>query len=178
MPIQRILESYAMDALTFATAFGPCSLSWAEAGVRAFRFRASSKADGRLPDAAPVWVFEAVRRITDHLAGRPADLTAIPLDLSVLTPFQAGVAEVLRGTRPGEVLSYGDVALRMGRPGAARAVGYAVKTNPVLLLIPCHRVVARESEGGFSAFGSMDLKQRLRALEAGHTGGDAAAPPR
>lgn len=159
-----------MDQLTFATAFGPCGLAWGEEGVRALRFLGPGEAVEKPSARAPWWIFEAVRKITDHLAGRPADLAAIPLDLSVLSPFQAQVAAVLRATGPGETLSYGDVALRAGRPGAARAVGRAVKANPILLLIPCHRVVARDGEGGWSAFGSMDLKQRLRALEApGHT---------
>lgn len=159
-----------MDQLTFATAFGPCFLAWGEAGVRAFRFLGPREAVEKPSARAPLWIFEAVRKITAHLAGRPADLAAIPLDLTVLSPFQGRVAAVLRATGPGETLSYGDVALRAGRPGAARAVGRAVKANPILLLIPCHRVVARDGEGGWSAFGSADLKQRLRALEApGHT---------
>lgn len=168
-----------MDALVFATAFGRCSLGWGPDGVRALRILGTGRERTRPSETAPAWIFEAVREITDHLAGRPSDLSAIPLDLTALTPFQRDVAAVLRETRPGELLSYGDVALRMGRPGAARAVGHAVKTNPILLLIPCHRVVARDGEGGFSAFGSLEVKRGLRELEAGgHTGSDAAPPAR
>jgi methylated-DNA-[protein]-cysteine S-methyltransferase len=168
-----------MGSLTFATAFGPCFLAWGGHGVRAFRFLRIAETEVAPTGAAPIWVFEAVRAITAHLAGRPADLIAIPLDLSVLTPFQARVAAALRATRPGETLTYGEAAFRAGSPGAARAVGRAVKTNPILLLIPCHRVVGARGEGGFSAFGSADLKRRLRALEGpGHTGGDAAPPAR
>jgi len=168
-----------MGTLTFATAFGPCFLAWGGDGVRAFRFLGPAVAEARPSVTAPLWVFEAVRKITDHLAGRSADLSRIPLDLTVLTPFQARVAAALRATRPGETLTYGEAAFRIGSPGAARAVGRALKTNPILLLIPCHRVVAADGEGGFSAFGSVDLKRRLRALEGpGHTGGDAAHPAR
>ena len=174
-----------MDSLVFATTFGRCSLGWGPDGVRSLRFLGTGRDRAKPSETAPLWVFEAVRKITDHLAGRPADLASIPLDLSVLTPFQREVAAVLRETRPGETLSYGDVALRMGRPGAARAVGHAVKTNPLLLLVPCHRVVARDGEGGFSAFGSLQVKRGLRELEAprpgaraGHTGRDDAPPAR
>jgi methylated-DNA-[protein]-cysteine S-methyltransferase len=75
------------------------------------------------------------------------------------------VAAVLRATRPGQTLSYGDVAVLLGHPGAARAVGQAVKANPLLLLIPCHRVVSATGPGGWSAFGSPERKARLLALE-------------
>ncbi|MBV5336048.1 MGMT family protein, partial [bacterium] len=99
---------------------------------------------------APAWVHDAVRRLLAHLGGQPQDLRQIPLDLSDLTPFQRRVSEVLRATQPGQTLSYGDVALLAGSPGAARAVGQAVKANPVLILVPCHRVVAAKGPGGWS----------------------------
>jgi methylated-DNA-[protein]-cysteine S-methyltransferase len=89
----------------------------------------------------------------------------IPLDLSKLTPFQRRVAEVLRATQPGQTISYGEVALLVGCPGAARAVGQAVKANPILILVPCHRVVAANGPGGWSAFGSPERKARLLELE-------------
>ncbi|MBK7292849.1 MAG: MGMT family protein [Holophagaceae bacterium] len=113
-----------------------------------------------------------------HLAGRPQDLSRIPLDLSGLTPFQRRVTEVLRATRPGQTLSYGDVALLCGHPGAARAVGQAVKANPILILVPCHRVVAAKGPGGWSAFGTPERKARLLELERPHTGQDDAPPAR
>ena len=75
------------------------------------------------------------------------------------------MAEILRGTAPGQTLSYGEVALLAGRPGAARAVGQAVKANPILILVPCHRVVAVDGPGGWSAFGTLERKARLLALE-------------
>ena len=73
--------------------------------------------------------------------------------------------EVLRATRPGQTLSYGDVALLCGHPGAARAVGQAVKANPILILVPCHRVLAAKGPGGWSAFGTPERKARLLELE-------------
>ena len=149
--------------LSFATALGRLHLAWTETGVSGLRFTGSP--DPRESTAAPAWVHDAVRRLMAHLGGTPQDLDGIQVDLSALTPFRRRVAEVLRATRPGQVLSYGDVALLAGRPGAARAVGQAVKANPILILVPCHRVVGADGPGGWSAFGSPEVKARLMALE-------------
>jgi len=148
---------------TFATALGRLRLTWTAKGVCHLRFT-----DTRDPEEAreaPAQVMEAVRRLMGHMAGHPQDLGGIPLDLSGLTPFQRRVAEVLRATKPGQTISYGEVALLCGRPGAARAVGQAVKSNPILILVPCHRVVARNGPGGWSAFGTPERKARLLELE-------------
>lgn len=152
-----------MPSLSFATALGRLRLGWTAEGICLLRFTdALGREEVR---EAPPWVLEAVRRLMAHLSGSPQDLTRIPVDLSALTAFQLRVAEVLRATRPGQSLTYGEVALMAGRPGAARAVGQAVKANPVLILMPCHRVVGAKDEGGWSAFGSPEVKARLRALE-------------
>ena len=127
---------------------------------------------------APEWVTEGIAAIQAHLAGARRDLGRLPLDLSGLTAFQRQVADALLRTRPGQVISYGEVALLLGRPRAARAVGQAVKANPLLLLVPCHRVVGARDEGGWSAFGSPELKARLRALECPDNGSDDAPAAR
>ncbi|WP_257314100.1 methylated-DNA--[protein]-cysteine S-methyltransferase [Geothrix fuzhouensis] len=152
-----------MSSLSFATGLSRLRLAWTAEGICLLRF-----VDG--PDReeaaqAPAWVMEAVRRLMAHLAGQPQDLDGIPLDLSELTPFQQRVAQVLRSTQPGQTLTYGEVALLAGCPGAARAVGQAVKANPILILVPCHRVVAANGSGGWSAFGTPKRKARLLALE-------------
>ncbi len=154
----------AHRSLTFATALGRIRLAWTEEGVCALRF--VEGLDREEAGQAPAWILEAVRRLMAHLAGHPQDLRDIPLDLADLTPFQRRVAEVLRATAPGQTISYGEVALLAGRPGAARAVGQAVKANPILILVPCHRVVAGNGPGGWSAFGTPERKARLLALEA------------
>jgi len=154
-----------LRTFTFATALGRLRLGWTADGICLLRF--TDALDREEAAKAPAWVLEAVRRLMAHLSGSPQDLARIPVDLSGLTPFQRAVAEALRATRPGQTLSYGEVALLAGRPGAARAVGRAVKTNPVLILVPCHRVVGAKGEGGWSAFGSPEVKARLLALEDG-----------
>lgn len=84
--------------------------------------------------------------------------------LSGGTPFQRSVWEELLKIPKGETLTYGEVALRVGRPGAARAVGQAVGSNPIPLLVPCHRVVG--SNGGLGGFGGgLPLKTTLLRQE-------------
>jgi methylated-DNA-[protein]-cysteine S-methyltransferase len=157
------------------TAVGAVAVAWSKTGFTALRF---VDAPPEAPKGAPVCVREGLVAIQAHLDGDSQDLSRLPLDLSGFTPFQRRMAEVLRATAPGQTLSYGEVALLMGRPGAARAVGQAVKRNPLLLLVPCHRVVGARDEGGWSAFGSPDLKRRLCELEGGIMRADDEAAAR
>ena len=151
------------SVLSFQTAMGRLHLGWTAEGICSLRFtKGLSRAEAT---RAPAFVQETLRRLLEHLAGHPQDLRGIPLDLSNLSPFQLKVAEVLRSTAPGQTLTYGDLALLAGHPGAARAVGQAVKANPILILVPCHRVVAAKGPGGWSAFGSPEVKARLLELE-------------
>lgn len=149
--------------VSFATSLGRLHLGWRPEGICLLRFAEAAGLEEAA--TAPGWVQQAVRRLLAHLAGQSQDLMDIPLDLTDLTPFQRRITEVLRSTRPGQTLCYGDVALLAGRPGAARAVGQAVKANPILILVPCHRVVAARGPGGWSAFGSPERKAALLALE-------------
>ncbi len=93
------------------------------------------------------------------------DLTAftVPLDL-VGTPFQLAVWRQLQAIPYGEVRSYADVARAAGRPDAVRAVGAANGSNPVPIIVPCHRVIG--SSGALTGFGGgLDWKRRLLATE-------------
>ena len=85
------------------------------------------------------------------------------LDLSGLTEFQKEVLRFVASIPPGETMTYGQVAQRLGRPKAFRAVGQALRANPFLLIIPCHRVVGSKDLGGYSS--GLDLKRRLLDLE-------------
>jgi methylated-DNA-[protein]-cysteine S-methyltransferase len=85
------------------------------------------------------------------------------LDLSGLTGFQREVLSFVASIPLGETLTYGQVAERLGRPTAARAVGQALGKNPFPLIIPCHRVVGSVGLGGYSL--GIDLKRKLLDIE-------------
>jgi AraC family transcriptional regulator of adaptative response/methylated-DNA-[protein]-cysteine methyltransferase len=89
-----------------------------------------------------------VNQIVEHLAGSRPNLD-LPLDIQA-TAFQRQVWEALRAIPYGSTSSYSEVAKAIKRPGAVRAVARACATNPVALVIPCHRVVREdESLGGY-----------------------------
>ena len=97
------------------------------------------------------------REIHLYLAG---ELTAFRLPYRAAgTPFQQAVWEQLRAIPYGTTATYGQIAARIGRPGAARAVGGACGANPVPLIIPCHRAVA--AGGGLGGFTSGVWRKRL-----------------
>ena len=104
-----------------------------------------------------------VERIVAYIVeGRPCD--DLPLDLRG-TPFQLRVWEALRTIPRGETVSYGDLARRLGLPpGASRAVGTACGSNPVGLIVPCHRVV-RTGGGLGGYYWGLDRKKLLLELE-------------
>ena len=87
---------------------------------------------------------------------------SLPLDLRG-TPFRLRVWSALRAIPRGQVRTYGELARELGSPGASQAVGSANGANPIPVIVPCHRVVARKGLGGFS--GPMEWKQGLLALE-------------
>jgi methylated-DNA-[protein]-cysteine S-methyltransferase len=91
-------------------------------------------------------------------------------DISVVLdgfgPFGRRVLRGCRSIRCGERISYGGLARRVGKAGAARAVGNVVARNPLPLIVPCHRVICADGRlGGFSAEGGLKLKKRLLELE-------------
>ena len=112
---------------------------------------------------------ELRRQVKAYLAGERASLS-IPLDVRAPGEFTALVWKVAASVPYGRTATYGDVARRAGRPGAARAVGQALKRNPVPLFIPCHRIVASGGPGGFEGRRDPGLKVRLMALESVKTG--------
>ena len=157
--------------MLFDTKAGPLRLRWNERGIAAIEMPELSARELRAAmlaekDGAPEFVHDAARRLKMHLAGTPQDLSRLPLDLSVLAPFQRAVYEAIRALPPGRTATYGEVAAMLGKPGASRAVGQALGRNPFLIAIPCHRVLAAGgAAGGFSAPGGVVAKQRLLALE-------------
>lgn len=108
--------------------------------------------------------FKTVRTLLDrYLRGMPVDFD-VEVDISDCADFTQQVLTKLRTIPYGEVRSYGWIAKELGCPGAGRAVGQAVKRNPLPIIIPCHRVIREDgSIGGFSL--GVRLKKKLLALE-------------
>lgn len=86
------------------------------------------------------------------------------LDLSGCTAFRKAVYSAVRSIPRGRTMTYGEVAALLGRPGAARAVGRAMASNPFAVLVPCHRVVGRKGLGGY--FWGEEMKEKLLRLES------------
>jgi AraC family transcriptional regulator of adaptative response/methylated-DNA-[protein]-cysteine methyltransferase len=105
----------------------------------------------------------AVQAIVAFIAGKEPHIN-LPLDIRA-TAFQRRVWEELRRIPLGETRSYGEIARALGRPNAQRAVGHACATNPVPLIVPCHRVVRGDGEVGGYRWGAQ-RKRRLLAREA------------
>jgi len=99
-----------------------------------------------------------------YFGGEPVQLGRHPVDLSGHPPFRRRALLAAREIRCGEIRTYGWIARRAGRPGAARAAGQAMSRNPIPLVIPCHRVIAAGGRlGGYG--GGLDMKCTLLRLE-------------
>ncbi len=106
---------------------------------------------------------ETVRRLDAYFAGAAADFSDLPLAPQG-TPFQHRVWTALRAIPPGTTRRYGELAAQLGT--AARAVGGACRANPLLLLVPCHRVVAATGVGGFMGATEGDWPRHKQHLQA------------
>jgi methylated-DNA-[protein]-cysteine S-methyltransferase len=165
----------------FPTAIGHCGIAWGERALLGVQLPESSEAGTRvrllrgLPEMCevepPPWVLRAIVRIQALLNGAHDDLADIPLALEGVPSFHRRVYEITRAIPPGRTLTYGEVAQRLGDPGAARAVGQALGHNPFAPVVPCHRVLAaRSGGGGFSAEGGVATKLRMLQIEKAQMG--------
>ena len=117
----------------------------------------------------------AADQLAEYFAGTR---TAFDLPVHLVgTPFQLLVWEGLRTIPYGQTLTYGELAARLGRPGASRAVGLANGRNPVSIVVPCHRVVG--ADGSLTGYGGgLERKAALLAHELGHGGAWSAVDGR
>ncbi|MGH7915696.1 MAG: methylated-DNA--[protein]-cysteine S-methyltransferase [Candidatus Binataceae bacterium] len=168
-----IVDSPFGRMLVAVTARGICALSvhqsdqWQESELRRdFREAEIARADDAARPAA-----EAVLR---YLRGEAARCEA-PLDVSG-TPFQFSVWRELCAIPEGVTRSYGEIAARIGRPSAARAVGHANGSNPVSILIPCHRAIGADGKLTGYRWG-LEIKRKLLAFEQTRANGVLFDPP-
>jgi methylated-DNA-[protein]-cysteine S-methyltransferase len=170
----------------FDTAIGRCGVAWGERGVagvqlpEAGELKTRARMLQRFPAAGeaapPPEVQRVIDRVVALLRGEASDLSTIALDMDQVPAFHRRVYEAARAIPPGMTLSYGDIAVRVGAPGAARAVGQALGRNPFPIVVPCHRVLAAGGKiGGFSAQGGIATKRRMLAIEGARLDGGNAA---
>jgi methylated-DNA-[protein]-cysteine S-methyltransferase len=165
------------DAFTlFDTPIGHCGIAWRAGAVTGVQLpdgpetATRARMRRRFPTAseslAPAEIQPAIEAIRASLCGLPSDVGAIVLDMNALPEFERSVYEVARTIAPGTTLTYGEVAARVGDPGAARRVGQVLGRNPFAPVVPCHRVVSADGRmHGFSASGGVHTKLRLLQIE-------------
>jgi len=118
---------------------------------------------GSSPRREPAFLPELQEQLRRYFTGEPVEWQ-VRIELAGGTEFQRAVWQELQKIPCGRTATYGEIAARLGKPGAMRAVGGANAANPVPILIPCHRVVAAHHRlGGFS--GGLDVKRALLQLE-------------
>lgn len=160
----------------FATAIGQCAIAWSargicavqlpESGAAATRARLLARLPGARSQAPTPPVRRAITSIVDLLRGEARDLSPLAIDYRGASEFHRRVCEAARAIPAGETLTYGELAARLGKPGAARAVGSVMARNALPIIVPCHRVLAAGGRpGGFSAHGGVGTKLRMLRIE-------------
>jgi methylated-DNA-[protein]-cysteine S-methyltransferase len=159
----------------FPTALGHCGIAWGERGVVGLQLPEGDELATRrrlerrfpvLPEAAPSAAAQAAMQgVVELLAGGDPDLSQVELDFSQVPDFHRRVYALARAIPRGQTRTYGELARDLGDLGLARAVGQALGANPFAPVIPCHRILSADGNGGFSAHGGVATKLRMLAIE-------------
>jgi methylated-DNA-[protein]-cysteine S-methyltransferase len=154
---------------TIDSPIGPLLIAGDHDGLRFLLFANGRKAAKPRPEWEPDRrsLTEPVKQLSAYFAGTLRDF-ALALAPEG-TPFQRAVWSELQRIPYGETVSYGELARRLGNPQAVRAVGLANGSNPIAIVIPCHRVIG--SNGALVGYGGgLPIKQALLSLERGQPG--------
>lgn len=168
---------------TFETAIGPCAIAWGEKGIVGVQLPEANAAatrarlQKRFPLAkegpAPAFVQDVINDIVALLEGRKVDFSGAPLDMEGLPALHRQVYEIALEIPPGETMTYGMIARRIGDVSLSQAVGQALGKNPFPIIVPCHRVLGSGGKtGGFSANGGAETKLRMLTIEGARTSGE------
>ncbi len=156
------------------TALGTFGIAWTDLGVARValpgRDRVGTEmwisrepAEPGFPEGEIATLFDRIKR---YAAGEPEDFTDVPLDLTGIPDFNRQAYDELLKVGYGRTTTYGAIARALGDVSMSRAVGQAMGTNPIPLIIPCHRVLGADGRtGGFSSPGGVTAKMRMLALE-------------
>jgi methylated-DNA-[protein]-cysteine S-methyltransferase len=172
----------SLHYLIFETTNGFCGIAWSDAGIKRFQLPAKTAEAAermmrrRTPDAEPgvptPMAREAVAAVKRYFEGNEVDFAQLELDLNGQDEFFKRVYAAARRIKWGQTTTYGTLARELGGgPETARDVGQAMASNPIPLIIPCHRVLAAGGKvGGFSAPGGAATKIRMLGLEGVQVG--------
>lgn len=166
----------------FDTAIGTCGIVWTARGICGVQLpeqdmaatlaRVQRRHPAAVETAPSPDVQHAIGGIVALLAGEKRDLTDIEIDDEGVPEFNKRVYAIAHKIPPGETMSYGEIAERLGDKTLARAVGQAMGENRTPIIMPCHRVLAAGGKtGGFSAPGGIITKLRLLSIEGAQPGG-------
>ncbi len=160
----------------FDTVIGVCGIEWGPRGINGVQLPMGSEEKTRtrilqrrhdaVESAPTAEVRHAIEEIVELLSGKPNDLSDIALDLDGVPAFNRGVYDIARTIPPGQTMTYGDIAKRLGGVELSRDVGQALGRNPCPIVVPCHRVLAAGGKpGGFSANGGVATKLKMLEIE-------------
>jgi methylated-DNA-[protein]-cysteine S-methyltransferase len=160
----------------FDTDIGACGVAWSEQGLtrlqlpeadRSATEKRLSVGGKRVPaQVAPADIAAVAASLQRYMTGRNVDFGTLVLDLDGVEPFNRSIYEAARTIGWGETATYGELAERAGFPGMAREVGRALSRNPLPIVVPCHRILAKGDRlHGFSAYGGIVTKEKLLVLE-------------
>lgn len=148
----------------YDTQFGPGWIEFSNDGDVSEIVLPGLESNAPVDGAPPAEVTALARELTAYFAGGPWPAHPELVARAGSTPFTRSVYSTVAAIPPGRVTTYGAIARQLGRPGAARAVGRAMATNPFPVVIPCHRVVG--SSGSLTGFaGGIDMKASMLEME-------------
>jgi len=158
------------------TRLGWIGLAWSARGLTQLQLpeatraatlqRLRRRAGGAAEVEPPEGVRAAIALILRFAAGEPVDFSSVTIDIKEVDAFRSAIYAATRRIGYGQTTTYGTLCAAAGHPGMARETGQAMATNPLPLIVPCHRVLAAGGRlGGFSAPGGASAKLRLLDLE-------------
>ena len=162
----------------FPTPIGDCGIAWRadviiathlpEKHAAATAARLAERTGGSKAEP-PDEIQSSIASIITLLEGEQTDLTGIICDFSKIEAFAAKVYHATRAIPAGETRTYGAIAMQLGDKQLAQKVGRALGRNPLPIIVPCHRVVGANGKlTGFSAYGGVDTKLKMLAIEGAH----------